>query len=129
MPNVRIEVRRQWPAGHKQAIKNAVHAAMVEAIRIPEHDRTIRYYEHDPADFDVQAGASENFTLVEITLFSGRSLDAKRALYKAIVAKLGVLGIAPPDIRITLIESPPENWGIRGGQAASDINLGFTIKV
>ena len=30
---------------------------------------------------------------------------------------------------ITLRESPAENWGIRGGQAASDVDLGFDVNV
>ena len=30
---------------------------------------------------------------------------------------------------ITLRESPTENWGIRGGQAACDVDLGFNVKV
>jgi hypothetical protein len=28
-----------------------------------------------------------------------------------------------------LHESPKENWGIRGGQAASDVDLGFKVEV
>jgi hypothetical protein len=32
-------------------------------------------------------------------------------------------------IKITLIEIPPENWGLRGGMPASEIDLGFKIDV
>ncbi len=74
-------------------------------------------------------GRSESYTLVEITLFSGRSLDAKRTLYQAIVRNLGALGIAPADIFIILHEVPLENWGIRGGVPASEAELGFRVDV
>ena len=31
--------------------------------------------------------------------------------------------------KFTLIEVPPENWGLRGGMPASEIDLGFKIDV
>jgi phenylpyruvate tautomerase PptA (4-oxalocrotonate tautomerase family) len=129
MPLVRIEVRRSREPGEKRAICDAVHAAMMEALKIPENDRQIRYVEHAPDDFQVPPGKSENYTLVEITLFKGRTMETKRGLYKEIVKNLGSLGTAPEDVFIVLIEVPPENWGIRGGAPASEVNLGFKIEV
>ena|SRR5829696_10526089 len=52
-------------------------------------------------------------------MFAGRSTDAKRRLYRAVVTNLGRLGIPPTDVVIVLREEPPENWGIRGGTPAS----------
>ena len=129
MPLVRIEVRRSREPEEKRAVCDAVHAAMKEALLIPEHDRHIRYIEHAPEDFQVPPGKTEDYTLVELTLFQGRSMDAKRNLYQAVVRNLGSLGIAPEDVFIVLIESPPENWGVRGGVPASEVNLGFKIEV
>jgi len=96
---------------------------------LPEHDRQVRYIQHSPEHFHVPPGKSENYTLVEITLFAGRSLEAKRALYRAVVEKLGVLGISPTDIFIVLHDVPLDNWGIRGGIPASEVDLGFGIDV
>lgn len=129
MPLVRIEVRRSRDPKEKMDICDTVHAAMQEALHIPEHDRHISYLEHAPEDFQAPPGKTENYTLVEITLFKGRSMEAKRALYQAIVRNLGSLGIAPEDVFIVLLESPPENWGIRGGIPASEVDLGFKIDV
>ena len=129
MPLVRIEVRRSREYKEKRAVCDAVHAAMKEALLIPEHDRHIRYIEHAPEDFQVPPGKTKDYTLVEITLFQGRSMDAKRNLYQAVVRNLGSLGIAPEDVFIVLIESPPENWGVRGGVPASEVDLGFKIDV
>ena len=56
-------------------------------------------------------------------------MHAKRALYQALVRNLGVLGVPTRDIKITLIETPLENWGLRGGIPASEIDLGFRIDV
>jgi len=40
-----------------------------------------------------------------------------------------VLGVAATDVLVDLHEVPKENWGIRGGLAASDVDLGFKIEV
>jgi phenylpyruvate tautomerase PptA (4-oxalocrotonate tautomerase family) len=129
MPLARIEVRKKWSPEQVQEIVEAVYRAQREALQLPEHDRQIRFIEHRPEHFHVPPGKTENYTLIEITLFSGRSLEAKRALYQAIVRNLGVLGIAPDDIFIVLHEVPLENWGIRGGVPASEVDLGFRVDV
>ncbi|MDH5327847.1 MAG: tautomerase family protein [Gammaproteobacteria bacterium] len=125
MPTVTIEVKRHWSAEQKQQILTAIHGAMVDALKIPEHDKLMRFIEHSPENFVTPPDTSDNYTLVEVSLFSGRSLDAKRALYAAIVAGLQPLGIDPMDIRIVLYEVPPDNWGLRGGIPASELNFGF----
>lgn len=129
MPLAKIEVRRDWPPEQVQAIMEAVYLAQREALQLPEHDRQIRYIRHQPEHFHIPPGKSENYTLIEITLFAGRSLAAKRALYRGIVQKLGALGIAPDDIFIVLHEVPLDNWGIRGGVPASEVDLGFRVDV
>lgn len=127
MPIVRIEVRRERSREERNALIEAVHVAIRESLKIPETDRKIRYVEYHPEDFQVPPDKSENFTLIEITLFAGRSLPVKKILYRAIVRNLGKLGIAPADVFIVLKEVPLENWGIRGGVPASEVGLGFKI--
>jgi phenylpyruvate tautomerase PptA (4-oxalocrotonate tautomerase family) len=128
VPNTLIATRAGWVSDPASLIE-AIQSALREALRIPEYDRTLRLIEHDPSHFLVPPGRGEKFTLVEVTLFSGRSTMAKRALYQAIVRNLETLGVPPLDIKITLIEVPPENWGLRGGTPASEIELGFKIDV
>ena len=67
----------------------------------------------------------EAYTHISIDAFQGRSVEAKRNLYKAIVDNLEPLGIPKDHVKILLREIPQENWGIRGGQAACDVDLGF----
>jgi phenylpyruvate tautomerase PptA (4-oxalocrotonate tautomerase family) len=129
MPLVRIETRRGLTAEQKRLALDAVHDALVTAFRIPENDRHQRVIEYEPEDFEIPPGKSERYMIVEIDAFAGRSLDAKRLLYKEIVAGLGAGGLAPDDVLIVLRDVPPESWGVRGGQAATDIDLGFEIEV
>ena len=68
--------------------------------------------------------------IIEITMFKGRSLEAKKRLYKNIVKNLtGALNIDGNDIIIVLHEPPLENWGIRGGKLPSETILGYKIDV
>lgn len=129
MPFAKIEVRRPRPEPEVQALIEAVYQAQREALQVPEGDRQIRYIEHRPEHFAVPPGQGENFTYVEILLFPGRSLAAKKRLYASIVRRFGEIGIDASDIVIVLQEPPLDNWGIRGGQAASEVDLGFNLKV
>jgi phenylpyruvate tautomerase PptA (4-oxalocrotonate tautomerase family) len=128
MPNTTIETRTGW-IDDPAAVINAVQRALQEVLRLPEWDKTLRLIEHKPTHFAVPPGKGARYTLVEITLFAGRSMEAKRALYQAIVRNLEAVGVPSVDIKITLIEVPLENWGIRGGYPGSEVDLGFAVNV
>lgn len=128
MASAKIEVRKSRSAAEIAALIDAVYQAVREALKVPEDDNHIRYIEYKPEHFAVPPGNPENRTFVEITLFPGRSLDAKRKLYQSIVRRFGELGIVPSDIFIVLLEPSLDNWGIRG-LPASEIDLGFKLDV
>ena len=129
MPIIQIELIKGRSAEEKSAIHQAVHEALVEAIKIPDHNHPQRIVEHAPEDFRVAPGGSEKFALITITMFPGRSDKAKRNLYQTLVTRLGALGIPPAEVFIVLMESDLVNWGIRGGIPASEVELGFEINV
>ena len=129
MPLVMIETRRGLSPDTKRRMFDAVHGALMAAFKIPDHDRTQRLLEYAPEDFEIPPGRGASYTIVSIEAFAGRSVDAKRALYREIVARLADVGIPKADVFIVLKEIPVENWGLRGGVAACDIDLGFKITV
>ncbi|HME52099.1 MAG TPA: tautomerase family protein [Candidatus Lokiarchaeia archaeon] len=130
MPIARVDVIAGKSAGYKQALLDGIHDALVHALKIPKDDRNQVLTEHAAGDFERRAGQSDKFTIIEITMFKGRSLDAKRALYQRIVENLKKKpGIEGNDILIVLHEPPLENWGIHGGKAACDVDIGFKIDV
>lgn len=129
MPLTTIEVRMQYSSEQEIAIIDAVHAAMIEGIKIPEHDKIIRLIVHETHRFATPPGHGERYTLVSIDMFEGRSLNAKRALYRAIINNLEPLGIPASEIFVLLRETTRDNFGIRGGIPASEVDLGFEIKV
>ncbi len=131
MPTVLIEVRRPYTREQEMGLMDAVHAALRDAFKIKPGDRDIRLIVHEPHRFACPPACEkpEAFTLIGIDAFAGRSLDAKRNLYRAIVANLEPFGIPKSHVKIVLREQPRENWGIRGGLAACDVDLGFKVDV
>jgi phenylpyruvate tautomerase PptA (4-oxalocrotonate tautomerase family) len=129
-PLVKIEIRKGKTKEYKKAILNGVHDALVEAIKIPDYDRFQRIYELDENNFEVPETKTDKVTLIEITMFQGRSIEAKKALYKLINHNLAKNpGIDGNDITIVLLEPPLENWGVMGGKPANEVDLGFNITV
>ncbi|OHV05328.1 tautomerase family protein [Mycobacterium talmoniae] len=131
MPSSLIEVRRHYTPAEEVALIDAVHAALVAAFQIPAADKNVRLVAHEPHRFAHSPNLThpERYTLVTIDCFAGRSVDAKRNLYGEIVRRLAELGVPADHVRILLRESVPENWGIRGGRAACDVDLGFQVNV
>jgi phenylpyruvate tautomerase PptA (4-oxalocrotonate tautomerase family) len=118
-----------WARGSEGKVIEAVQAALVDALKLPAKDRDVVLDLYDETTRIVMTGRSQRYTRVEITLFAGRSMEAKRALYKKIVANLAELGVPETEVKTILIEVSPENWGLRGGYPASELDLGFKIDV
>lgn len=131
MPHAQIDVRRAYTPDEEVAIIDAVHGALVTAFRIPENDKHVVLVVHEPHRFAVPPELSDpdRMTLVTVDAFAGRSVDAKRTLYRELVARLRQLGIPADHVSVKIRDVPVENWGIRGGQAACDVELGFTVEV
>lgn len=127
---VKIEIRKGKSEEYKKAVLDGVHDALVEAIKIPDYDRLQRLYELDTLNFEAPETKSDNVTIIEITMFQGRSIESKKAPYTAIVTNLAKNpGIDGNDISIVLFEPPLQNWGVKGGKPANEVDLGFNINV
>jgi len=130
MPLVKIEIREGKSKEYKKALLDGVHQALVQSIKIPDHDRKQRLYELDADSFEAPSSKTGGITIIEITMFKGRSIEAKKQLFRAIVDNLAKNpGIKSDDITIVLHEQPLENWGIRGGKPASEVDIGFKIDI
>jgi phenylpyruvate tautomerase PptA (4-oxalocrotonate tautomerase family) len=129
MPLVTITMRKGKSEEYRKSILDAVHDSLVAAFRTPDHDRNQRIVEIDPSNFEYPTGKSEDYVTIEMTVFPGRSSQAKKILYKEIVTRLQVLGVKGNDILIILNEPLLENWGIRGGYPANEVDIGYNLNV
>lgn len=128
MPSTRITTGL-WARNREQEVIESVQSALLAALRIPDYDRDIVLDIYDAGARIVPTGRSDHYVRVEVALFSGRSIEAKRLLYKTIIANLTALSVPTTEIKIILFEVPAENWGLRGGHPASEIDLGFKVDV
>ena len=131
MALARIEVLKGRTLAEKQSLVEAVRAALSEALQAPRDDPAVRLaeYPHEQFLLPYPDHHSERYTLVEITMFAGRSLDTKRRLYDAIIQRLATLGVPPSDVLIVLHEPPMENWAVNGGIPASEVDVGFKVDI
>ena len=106
MPLIRVEIREGWSRTEKARLLDAVHAAAVEALRIPDEDRTQILTEHPADAFQFPPGKGDRFTLIQVTMFAGRSLDAKRRLYQAVVGTWAGSGSRHPMCSSSCTRSP-----------------------
>ena len=127
MPSTRIETTAGWIAD-PAALIAAVQDAIVEGIRIPPGDRDIRLLEYPAHSFAAPHGKGPRYTVVELSMFTGRSLDAKRRLYAALATAFERFGLPAIDLKVIVHDVPRENWGL-GGKAATDIEIGFKVEV
>jgi 4-oxalocrotonate tautomerase family enzyme len=127
MPLIKIELARGKEKSILLELMDAVMASVRETLKIPGDDTNIRLIEHDPAFFIMKRPYA---ILIEITLFSGRTAETKKNLFRSIVDSLqSKLAIDKDAVFIVLNEQPRENWGIRGGIPASEIGLGFKVDI
>jgi len=129
MPIATIEVKKQYARDRELQIIDAVHSAMMEGLKNPEWDRNVRLVVHEPHRFAAPPNKDERYTLVQVDLFEGRSLDAKKQFYRALVAKLELLGIPRDHVKVVLRETPRDNVSMQDGLVASEVDLGFEIHV
>lgn len=129
MPVTLVSVVKGRDSSAKLALLEAVQGAIAATLKLPPLDRYIRLAEHGRDEWLLPEGKSDLFTLVEIALFEGRSPETKGELYAAICDALEALGVPPMEVFIRVLEEPRENFGIRGGQRADLLDLGYQVKV
>jgi 5-carboxymethyl-2-hydroxymuconate isomerase len=78
MPLVTVTLQKGKSRQVKKQITTAIHRALVNCFKIPEGDRNQRIIEIEPENFECSQGETDNFITIEMTVFPGRSLDAKK---------------------------------------------------
>ena len=117
MPLVKINLLKGKSAEYKKTVFDCVHQGLIESLGISDWDRFQRIIEFDRTDFEAPAEKSDNFMIIELTIFPGRTREQKKAAIEIITAKLvEALSIAPEDVFIIISEPPLENWGMAGNQ-------------
>ena len=120
MPIVKVGMLRGKSVQYKKIVLDCIHKGLVDSLRIEDWDRFQQVIEYDRNDFEYPSFKSDNFMIIELTLFPGRTKEQKAAAIETITGHLNsALGIDASDIFIIINEPPLENWGIGGKQKAT----------
>ena len=115
MAQVKVYALRGTIEAHRGELSEAIHESVMEAFRYPKEKRFQRFIALEPEDFVHPDDRSDRYTVIEISVFEGRSLEAKKALVLALFRNVARrCGIDARDLEITIFETPRANWGIRG---------------
>ncbi len=129
MPQVKIYGLRTSLEKHREDLSKAIHQALMSAFGMPEKKRFQRFIALEPEGFIFPEEKSQQYTIIEVSMFQGRSIEAKKQLIKLLYTHVHEhTGIANDDIEITLFETPMENWGLRG-LPGDELMLSYQVKV
>ncbi len=129
MSQVRIYGHRESLTRNRNALSDTIHSCLVDALGLPESKCFHRFFHIDSDDFIYPNDRSENYTIIEISMFSGRSTETRKRLIRLLFERIEAeVGIDPQDVEITIFESAPENWGIRG-RCGDELALDYDVNV
>ena len=129
MAQVKVYGLRDTLAGTRAHWSRIIHAALVETLGLPPAKRFQRFIGLDAEDFLFPEDRSYAYTIIEISMFAGRSSASLKALIKKIMADAQTaLNISANDVEITILESPRHCWGIRG-KTGDELELAYKVDV
>lgn len=122
MPTVKVELLVGRDKQTLVKIRDLVVDSVAESLQLLAENINIRLIEYEPHLFQMKLPYE---ILIEISMMVGRSKDTKRKLFQTIVNSLELKGLFEKNrVLIIVTEQPLENWGIRGGIPADEINFG-----
>ncbi|WP_212829951.1 tautomerase family protein [Catellatospora sp. TT07R-123] len=127
MAQVKIYGRRAHLAEAREAMSDAIHGCAVAVLGLPQEKRFHRFIGLDPEDFVHPADRSERYTVIEVSMFEGRTTDTRKRLIRELFTQLETrCGLSPQDVEITIFETPRHNWGIRG-RCGDELELSYDV--
>ncbi len=113
----------------KRQLSDVIHACVVEALQSPVDKRAHRFFPLEREDFFYPEGRSEAYTILELTMISGRTVETKKKLIRLLFDRIREqVGIAKQDLEICIQEAPAHDWGFRG-MHGDEIKLNYRVEV
>ncbi len=117
MPIVKVEMLKGKSPEYKKTLLDCIHGGLVDSIGIGDWDRFQRIIEYNRNDFEFPSFKSDDFMIIELTIFPGRTKEQKKKVIETITGNLkSRLSIDPADVFIIMTEPPLDNWGLGGKQ-------------
>jgi phenylpyruvate tautomerase PptA (4-oxalocrotonate tautomerase family) len=124
MPLVNISLLKGKSKDHIRAIADGVHAALIEAYKIPPDDRFQLVHQFDRDDFIYDADylgvhRSDDVVFIHIVAGNWRDTAAKKALYQGIADRLADKpGLRREDVQVVISPNGRDEWSFGNGLAS-----------
>ena len=129
MPQTKIYGNAGFIQQNREALSTTIHSCVVDALNYPPEKKFQRFFPLQSEDFEYPSDRTDKYIIIEILMFAGRTVEAKKNLYRLLFERLKEkLDIAALDVEIILIETPSHNWGIRG-VSGDELNLNYKVNV
>lgn len=113
----------------REQLSDTIHACVMEALGLPEDKRAHRFFPMEKENFYMPGGRTDAYTIIEIAMIEGRSVDAKKKLIRLLFDRIrDEVGISHQDVEVCISESPAANWGFRGFHG-DEVQLSYKIDV
>lgn len=113
----------------REKVSSVIHECVMDAFQYPKEKKAHRFIYIEKDSFFYFDGRTDKHTILEISVFEGRSVDAKKKLHRLLFDRFEKeLGIVPMDLEITIFETPMHNWGIRG-KSGDELQLNYKVNV
>jgi len=129
MAQIKIYGIKERLAPVRERLSAVIHECVMEALQFPADKRAHRFFLMEKEDMLYPAGRTDAYTIIEITMIEGRTVEAKKKLIRLLFDNIrDKVDIQHQDIEICIQESPACNWGFRG-MHGDEVQLNYKINV
>ena len=114
----------------KSRMSSVLHNCMQAVLGLPEDKRAHRFIPVEREDFYYPGGRTDSYTVIEINMMAGRSVDTQKKLIKTVFQSFEKeLNIQNVDVEIVIKEQLPHQWGFRGMTGDEVNDLSYKVNV
>ncbi|MEK4251823.1 tautomerase family protein [Paenibacillus sp. FSL W7-1287] len=129
MAQVKVYGLKEHLKPNQAHVSEAIHSCIVEAFEYPVERKFQRFFNLEREDFIYSKDRTERYMIIEISIFEGRSVEAKKRLIHLLFERVcNAMKIDKNDLEITIFETPKHNWGIRG-LPGDELQLNYKVKI
>jgi len=129
MAQVKISGVKEHLLPRREQLSAVIHECVMEALLFPSDKKAHRFFPMDKENMLYPEGRSDAYTIIEITMIAGRSIEARKKLIRLLFDRIrDKVGIQHQDVEICIYESPACNWGFRG-MHGDEIKLNYNVNV
>ena len=114
----------------KSNMSAVLHECMQAVLGLPEGKRAHRFIPVEREDFYYPDGRTDSYTVIEINMMAGRTVETQKRLIKSIFEAFErELDIRCADVEIVIKEQCPHQWGFRGMTGDEVKDLTYKVNV